>query len=180
MTFKEKFTSYARLSLNPPLPRLAGPGRDELVDITFHDLLQRKSLKLALRFMPSINKRLGLRSKSSFAEGYFQSYVVIWLLALSVIANISNWVVLKLFIKPVDFPIILHYNVYFGVDMVGSWKQVYFLPALGIGLFLVNAALSVYFYRQKERIASYLLLLATLMIQLSLIVASVSVIIINY
>ncbi len=126
------------------------------------------------------NKRSESSFRSSFAEGYFQSYIVLWLLALSIVANIANWAVLKIFIKPVDFPIILHYNVYFGVDMVGNWGQVYFLPSLGVGLLLINSILSIYFYYRKERIASYLILLATLMIQLSLIVASTSVIIINY
>jgi len=118
--------------------------------------------------------------KSFFAQEYFKSHIVIWLLILSLTANLANWVILKIWIQPVDFPIILHYNVYFGVDLVGGYRQVYILPLIGFALFLINVALSIYFYGQKERIASYILLIAVLMIQLSLVVASASVILINY
>lgn len=114
------------------------------------------------------------------AQEYFKSHIVRWLLLLIGVANLANWAALKIFIQPVDLPIILHYNVYFGVDMLGNWKNLFLLPAVGLFLFLINFFLSIYFYRRKERIASYLLLIATLMIQLSLLVASVSAIIINY
>ena len=123
---------------------------------------------------------LGSRIRSFFAEGFFQNRIVFWLSILSLAANLVDWVILKIFIKPVDFPIILHYNVYFGVDKLGDWNKVFLLPSLGLVLLLTNLFLSRHFYRQKERIASHLLLMATLMLQLSLIVASVSIIIINY
>lgn len=118
--------------------------------------------------------------RSFFAQEYFKGHIVRWLLVFIGAANVANWAALKIFIQPVDLPIILHYNVYFGVDMLGGWKNLFLLPAVGLILFLINFFLSLYFYKRKERIASYLLLMATLMIQLSLIVASVSVIIINY
>lgn len=114
------------------------------------------------------------------AQEYFRSHIVRWLLIFIAAANLANWAALKIFIQPVDLPIIIHYNVYFGVDMLGDWKNLFLMPAIGLVLCLINFSLSLYFYRRKERIASYLLLMATLMIQLSLLVASVSVIIINY
>lgn len=125
---------------------------------------------------------LNLKKKvrSFFAQEYFKSHIVRWLLLLIGVANLANWAALNIFIQPVDLPIILHYNVYFGVDMLGDWKNLFLLPAVGLILFFINFFLSLYFYRRKERIASYLLLIATLMIQLSLIVASASAIIINY
>jgi hypothetical protein len=126
------------------------------------------------------NTSLGAKARSFFIQEFFQGQIVRWLLALCLVANLADWVILKIFIQPVDFPIILHYNVYFGVDMLGDWKQVFILPFLGLILFIINFLLSLYFYNQKERIASYILLMATLMIQLSLVVASTSVIIINY
>lgn len=125
---------------------------------------------------------LGLKSKtrSFFIQDYFKSAIVLWLIILSLSVNLSEWIILKIFVRPVDFPIILHYNVYFGVDMVGNYKSVFIVPLIGLALFLVNSILSIYFYRRKERIASYLLLMAAFMIQLSLFVAALSIIIINY
>lgn len=121
-----------------------------------------------------------IKFRSFFAEDFFKSHISVRLLVLNLLFNLIDWSILFIYIKPVDFPIILHYNVYFGVDMLGEWQQVYLLPVIGLFLFIVNFSLSVYFYRGKERIASYLLLMAGMMIQLSLIIASVSVIIINY
>lgn len=124
----------------------------------------------------------GLKSKFRlfFVQDYFRSYIVIWLIVLSFMSNFANWISIKIFIKPVNFPIILHYNVYFGVDMVGNRDRAYILPAIGLFLLLVNLLLSIYFYKRGERIASYLLLMAGLMSQLSLIIASVGIVVINY
>lgn len=128
------------------------------------------------------NKLMGLNQKirSFFHQEYFRSHIVVWLLILSLTANMIDWLILKIWIKPVDFSIILHYNVYFGVDQIGNYRQVYLLPMIGLILFIINLVLSMFFYGQKKRIASYILLMATLMIQLSLIVASMSQILINY
>lgn len=139
-----------------------------------------RGLNLGNIFNKIAKTGLGVKIRSFFAQEYFRSQIVVWLLILSLAANLADWISLRLFIKPVDFPIILHYNVYFGVDMLGNWKQVFILPFLGLILFMINSYLSLYFYHQKERIASHILLMATLMLQLSLIIASISVIIINY
>ena len=125
-------------------------------------------------------KDLASRCKSFFIQKYFCSPIILWLLALSLLVNIANLIILKIFIQPVDFPIILHYNVYFGVDVLDSWQKAYLLPIIGFFLLIINTLLGLYFYKQKERIASYILAIANLMIQLSLIVASVSIILINY
>jgi len=74
----------------------------------------------------------------------------------------------------------LHYNVYFGVDLKGSYLQVFGIPLIGLFLFLINNLLSLKVYQGGERIASYLLLMATLMAQINLIIYSLSVILINY
>jgi hypothetical protein len=111
---------------------------------------------------------------------FFKSQIAVWLLILSGLSNAINFAILWIWIEPVDYPIILHYNVYFGVDMIGDYRQAYFLPLTGLVLFVINLFLAIYFYAKKERIASYILLMATLMIQLSLIVGSLSIILINY
>jgi len=129
----------------------------------------------------SLKEKIKLFFKKNFAEkDYFQNQILVWLLILSLAGNLANWIILLIFIRPVDFPIILHYNVYFGVDSTGDWKQVYFLPAIGFLLLIINWIFAVYFYKSKERIASYILLIALLMAIFSLLIASISVIIINY
>jgi uncharacterized membrane protein len=99
---------------------------------------------------------------------------------LAVFVNIINWIILLVFLKPATENIILHYNVYFGVDMTGKRFQAFMSPSIGLVIFFINYFLSAYFFRNKETIASYILLICALMAQLSLIIASISVIIINY
>lgn len=111
---------------------------------------------------------------------FFKNLIVRWLLVGTILLNIANWVLMVIFIRPVDFKIILHYNVYFGVDLIGDWWQPYILPSMGTVFLLVNLAMAQRFYRQKERIAAHILLLASLMIQAGLIIASSAIVMINY
>lgn len=126
--------------------------------------------------------KAGLKQKARrfFTGEFFGNSIVHWALIAAFFLNIANWASLAVFIRPVDFPIILHYNVYFGVDLIGNWRQAYFLPAVGTIMLAVNAILAYFFYRQKERIASYLLLLAAFIVQAGISIAVASVILINY
>jgi hypothetical protein len=113
-------------------------------------------------------------------EDFLRNPIIFWLLMPSLFFNIANWIVLAVFIKPIDKTIILHYNVYFGVDSMGHWSQAYIMPSIGLILLVINLFLADYFYLEKERVASYILLMSALMAQLSLLVASASIILINY
>ena len=83
-----------------------------------------------------IKKGLISHLKSFFIQECFKNAIIFWLLILTLIANLANWLILKLLIQPVGFPIILHYNVYFGVDLKGSYWQVFSIPLVGLFLFL--------------------------------------------
>ena len=98
----------------------------------------------------------------------------------SLVLNILNWGLIAFFIRPVDFSIILHYNVYFGVDVIVSWWQVYFLPFIGLIILSINTILGYFFYQKKERIIAHLLMLATFIAQIGITVAVASLLIMNY
>jgi len=127
-----------------------------------------------------ISQGLRIKIKSFLSSDYLKNPIVIWLLALSLFFNLINWIALAIFLKPVDFPIIIHYNVYFGVDVQGNWKEAYLLPVIGLVVYIFNLFFSIFFYRKMERIATYVLLIGTLMIQLSFNIAVASILIINY
>jgi len=145
------------------------PNKETISDVAVESLIDKFKL-----FFNAINP------KKLAKKDFFQSRINFWLIALNIFANIINWVILAIFIHPIDKNIILHYNVYFGVDIMGNWKQVFIMPSIGLILFLINGFLAAYFYKNKERIAGYILLITSFMAQLSLMVASISVIIINY
>ncbi len=123
---------------------------------------------------------LKLRLKTFFSQEYFRSGLIQWVLIGSLAVNIANWIAIAFFIRPVDFPIILHYNVYFGVDVIGDWWQVYFMPLIGLLILLINAVLGYLFYQQKERLVAHLLMLATFIAQIGISVAVASLLLINY
>jgi hypothetical protein len=76
-------------------------------------------------------------------------------------------------------PVILHYNVYFGVDAIGNWKNLFFMPLLAAGLLFLNLVLSRFFY-YKERLLSYLFAGTALLLQLLMAVGVISAILINF
>ncbi|NTV40970.1 MAG: hypothetical protein HGA61_01725 [Candidatus Moranbacteria bacterium] len=115
-----------------------------------------------------------------FSQEYFHSGLVQWIFIGSFVVNVGNWVLISFFIRPVDFPIILHYNVYFGVDVIGDWWQVYLMPLVGLLILLVNSLLGYLFYQQKERIVGHLLMLATFIVQVGISIAVASLLLINY
>jgi hypothetical protein len=146
---------------------------------TKNNLIRSLIGKFKLFFKPLGEKLFGWWQKI-FQDDFFKNLIVLWLAILSLGSNIINWAILILFIRLSSGNIILHYNVYFGVDKIGGWKNAFLLPLIGLAVFLINLLLAAYLYRKKERIASYILLVASFMVQLILAVASISVIIINY
>lgn len=75
--------------------------------------------------------------------------------------------------------IVLHYNAYFGVDIVGSPWQVLLLSA-GAGFFLlINSVLARKLYGMHERVAAYILLFSSIFTSISALVALSALIYIN-
>lgn len=119
------------------------------------------------------------KAKSFFRHGYWTDPVIFFSLGLSVLANAGIWAALLFAVEVVDRPIILHYNIYFGVDAIGDWRNVFIMPAIALLIFLVNLILSRFFY-YKERLASHLFAGMGLLAQLLMAVGVASVIIINF
>ena len=54
----------------------------------------------------------------------------------------------------------LHYNIIFGVDLVGEWWRMLFLPLGGLVIFLVNYSLALLFYNTDKTAARILAVFA--------------------
>lgn len=111
---------------------------------------------------------------------FFRNVIVQVLLGLSGLFNVVVWLVLILAVSSEREVIILHYNVYLGVDMIGTYWQIFFVPSIGILFLAVNTALGRFLYASQERIAAYMLLLAGLMIEFGILIAAVSIALVNY
>lgn len=63
--------------------------------------------------------------------------------------------------------IVLHFNVFFGVDIVGSPWQALLIPGMSLLFFLLNVAIAYRFYAVRERVAAHILLFAAFLSALS-------------
>ena len=122
-------------------------------------------------------------SLSKIGEGktFFENSIVRSLLLLQSVLLVSLSGLFVFFLRPSDSLTVLHYNVYFGVDLLGSWWQPVILPGVVLVFVLVNLLLSYRFYaRRQERIAAYLLLLGSVMLLSGIGLGCISVFYINY
>ena len=109
---------------------------------------------------------------------YWRHKEIARILFLSALINVIMW--LYLFHNRIesDYPVILHYNLFFGVDAQGSYDAVFMLPLAGMAIFLLNAWLGQFFHK-IERLASYLLTVNILLIHIMLMLASYIIVRVN-
>lgn len=115
-----------------------------------------------------------------FSQEFFKSPLVQWILIVTIFLDLASWAILIFYIRPIDLPIVLHYNVYLGVDVIGDWWQAYFLPIISNLFLLTNTILAYIFYQKKERLAAYIFLLASFFVQAGILIAISSLMMINY
>ena len=56
----------------------------------------------------------------------------------ALIFNILLWLWLVIFIQPTGESQVLHYNIYFGIDHIGSGLKLYLLPLFGLIIIAIN------------------------------------------
>lgn len=103
---------------------------------------------------------------------------LILLICLGLAINLALWIFLWQMIEPSPYPVILHYNIYFGADYLGNVNQVYTLPGIGLIIILVNSVLA-FLFRKKQKTISYLLIGILPLIQIFLFIAGISIVVIN-
>ncbi|MBP6889355.1 MAG: hypothetical protein KBC83_02795 [Candidatus Moranbacteria bacterium] len=112
---------------------------------------------------------------------FFENSIVRSLLLMQTISFVALVGLFSFFLRPSKSLTVLHYNVYFGVDLLGAWWQTLILPGVSFVFVLVNLVLAYRFYTtQHERIAAYLLLLGSVMLLFSVALGCLSVVYINY
>lgn len=99
---------------------------------------------------------------------------------LVVLSLFINLLIFTLFLVKIGFQsnIPLHYNVYFGIDLIGNWYQLLIIPFFGLMVLAVNFILAMFTYL-KEKMLSYFLTGSALVIQILLLFACLSIIWLN-
>ncbi len=94
---------------------------------------------------------------------YFRDWWIGIPLLVSVLAQIAMWVYLIAYIQPSAESIFLHYNTTFGVDLIGEWWKIFFLPTSGLIVLLINFGISWFWYGSEKLLARTLGLWAGIM-----------------
>jgi len=105
----------------------------------------------------------------------WRNKTILFLVLLGLLFNLALWLILVFKIKPSLVLIPTKYNVLLGVTELGKWYQVYRLPAIGFLIYLVNLVLAGILYR-NERLASYLLLGFATFVQVLILVAEITLV----
>ncbi len=118
-----------------------------------------------------------------FEHPYREDLLVKITFIASIFLNAIIWLSLYWKIYPFSYlaqygQISLHYNVYFGIDKIGSWSQIFLIPLLGIFIILFNNIIAYIFYLQ-DKLISYLILISQTILQLILLIAAIFVILLN-
>lgn len=79
------------------------------------------------------------------------------------VSQLFMWGYGAFFIHPTTDQIFLHYNVVFGVDLIGEWWKVFAAPVGGLAIFLINFLLSWYCYGQDKIMSRFLTFAAALL-----------------
>lgn len=88
--------------------------------------------------------------------------------------------IIAVFFQPSEASVILRYNVYFGIDILASWWQVYLLPLLSIIFLIGNVFFAKRFLTSGEWLISMVLLLGSGVVTFGLAVALAAIVLINY
>ena len=101
----------------------------------------------------------------------------------SIFINIVTWFILWYKLHGFAYStesgqIYLHYNIYFGIDNIGDWSQVFIIPILGLFVIIFNNILAYIFYLQ-EKLISQLLIYCQTFFQITLLAAAIFLILLN-
>lgn len=118
--------------------------------------------------------------QSEKGASFFGNTIVRTLLFANILFVCVSFLVLGYFVRPSEDLFVLHYNVYFGVEIQGIWWQVFILPLANVLFFLGHLFFAWRFYRKSERIAAYLMLLGSWLIGIGIVIASAGIAFINY
>jgi hypothetical protein len=117
----------------------------------------------------------------SLAKQLFRLIIANWTISFLVIVSLlANLLIFILFLVKIGFRqnIPLHYNVYFGINLMGDWYQLLVIPFLGLLVILINSTVATFIYL-KERMLAYFLVGSTLAIQILLLLAGLAIVWLN-
>lgn len=99
----------------------------------------------------------------------------LWAAEASILVAGVNFLGLKLYPYPDDSFLPLHYNLYFGIDYLGEFKDLYSFPMFGLIALAINLTVAASLAK-KIRILSYALIYTALLIQVLILISLILIV----
>lgn len=114
---------------------------------------------MKLAFSKGINYLyIGAEQLRAALGNMFAQRPILISLIITLVANILTWIFAGSLNRILgDDLAILHYNVIFGIDKVGTASGLYLLPVTGLGLMLANLILILVIGHKRQRLLSNLI-----------------------
>lgn len=125
------------------------------------------------RFVGILKKIPGLMRHQFRTSGKMRA-----LFGVSLIINLLLWGALAYLFQPQEEPIFLHYNIFFGIDLIGPWWKIFYIPLSGFIILLINTSLSAASFKE-DRALSFTVMSATIFFELFLFLTSFLIVLIN-
>ena len=109
---------------------------------------------------------------------YFKHPATLSTIGLAALINGSIWAWLLWHIRPRAESIFLHYNILFGVDRIGNWAELLYLPLTGLSIMVINAIVGWLLF-QRDKYAAYFLSAIALICQGFLFLAAARLVALN-
>ena len=119
------------------------------------------------------------RTIAIILDFFWRNKFIFVITVFNIVFNVCLWLLFIWRLKPQPDPIFLHYNIYYGIDLIGEWwKAYFFLPGSGLLFFLINYILAFFLY-PREKIISYFLIGVSLLAQIVFLVAGFFTVLLN-
>jgi hypothetical protein len=125
-----------------------------------------------------MNKRIKNELLNIIKNKFWKDKFSMFILLTNIFFNISIWLFLIFKLKPSEYPVPLHFNIYFGIDVIDKWTQAFMVPSIGLVVILINLVLS-YLVFSKEKFIAQFLLASSLFVQVLLFLAGISIVVIR-
>lgn len=99
-------------------------------------------------------------------------------ISLSFVANLGIWFWLFWHIQPQESPVFLHYNILFGVDLIGEWWKIVYIPLTGLIILILNSVIGWLIYH-KDKFIAYVLNTTTVICHIFLAVSAYLIVFLN-
>ncbi|PIZ94219.1 MAG: hypothetical protein COX81_04180 [Candidatus Magasanikbacteria bacterium CG_4_10_14_0_2_um_filter_37_12] len=109
---------------------------------------------------------------------YLKDKPILVMFVISLLFNIATWIWLIINVHSYIGQVFLHYNILFGVDLVGEWYRVFYIPVISLLILFFNTILGWLLFH-KDKVVSYLLHGVAVLVQILLLVVSAILVFLN-